>query len=1175
MLVHHGGVLTSDGAAFERCSVASMDTSSGRASGGAVAVDDTLSFHRIDVNSYAFIDSWQSGSVSDNGRAGFRHSPNGFFISVFRHDLWGNVDGNVGLTTGLMIYDARNISSVLAGPIESSGGPYNHTARQIAWREEVPSDPNKFNALAWAPNSSLIATGTTFGRIELWAVAADGSMQLLRASAVGANLFTNGYGFDSRIVADLAFSPDASKIYVASHVLQVWDATDLSNGPMHQKRLFDNTGAYGQQLTSISWGLALSADGSRIAVGQSMGTINWIFDTATIQERAVPIVTWTAHLQTASTASSGSTYVGVVDAEFTPDGSRLISIGRDGKLIVIEFGNGTSATIVSSHQATVGVRTAASDDPSMLVPPPLEAMSLSADGKRLVTIATDAITMHAVDLHYSSPPPPVQGATAGSCTTTSTTTTDTVGNAFTTIMSRRLGTDVATSGGMRVTMSPGGDRVVTGGHGDSMQAWDVTDTRPFASETFTADRASIDYSPDGAYILTGSFLKYDATDLGASPDATPEATLGDDLVEYTNAGGSQTIETVTRPQYTPSGDEIIVGSSLGTLRVLSANDFSILRKANNTGAQLLTGQVATFWSTYDDVRGVINALAISADGTRLAVSERGSLSIWDVTTLTELHRPWDVTHKLDPTWGTMEMPDYLAEGCIDFSPDGTRLVTAEYARGMLRVWDMTTNSSTPLTEFDAAWGWDAGRPRMPKGVRFSADGTRLIGTCENSQVRIFNATNLMTYEDVGTSYTGVEALTVSANRQYVIITGAGFGLEVRDWSWNSIFSDADSGLSSPVMSRDNNRVALNGKLVHIGSTMEPSLSFKSTRFDNCTASTGEAAAIASGGGVATYAGHVAMTDCVLAGCSAESTGEGGRGMGGGVFVAQSTFDVSATEFQANAASMSGSALTYESRPSFTSVSSLTLSTFAGNNAGDSSTVFAPTPITWGCQIGQWSGPTGRMNGDFVGCVNLCAAGSVGVLSNHTDPTCGGSCPIGHYCIAGTGNVSGSPEPCPTGYYMPVIGAAAQASCIPCSPGAHMPTSGASICTPCGIGTYTAVLAAATCDACPVGGFCGQVGAASASQTFEQCPAGTYNPSTGSSSIASCIGCPAGKANPVPGSSSASVCTGCLPGSYAGVVGTDVCTLCAPGTFTSQSGQTACEPCTSGCVQFEISNGSPS
>ena len=86
--------------------------------------------------------------------------------------------------------------------------------------------------------------------------------------------------------------------------------------------------------------------------------------------------------------------------------------------------------------------------------------------------------------------------------------------------------------------------------------------------------------------------------------------------------------------------------------------------------------------------------------------------------------------------------------------------------------------------------------------------------------------------------------------------------------------------------------------------------------------------------------------------------------------------------------------------------------------------------------------------------------------------------------------------------------------------------------------------------------------------FEQCPSGTYNPSTGASDASACIGCAAGKANPIPGSTDASVCLDTLPGSYADSPGTATSLLCPAGSYQTAAGQTACLTCTAGylCVE---------
>ena len=76
-----------------------------------------------------------------------------------------------------------------------------------------------------------------------------------------------------------------------------------------------------------------------------------------------------------------------------------------------------------------------------------------------------------------------------------------------------------------------------------------------------------------------------------------------------------------------------------------------------------------------------------------------------------------------------------------------------------------------------------------------------------------------------------------------------------------------------------------------------------------------------------------------------------------------------------------------------------------------------------CAFGTWAGtpplrvrqgllvPTsngkfaGSLRGPFTGCPNLCSAGYHGFASTfgtqHNEPVCGGQCPDGHYCLAGT------------------------------------------------------------------------------------------------------------------------------------------------------------------------------
>lgn len=85
--------------------------------------------------------------------------------------------------------------------------------------------------------------------------------------------------------------------------------------------------------------------------------------------------------------------------------------------------------------------------------------------------------------------------------------------------------------------------------------------------------------------------------------------------------------------------------------------------------------------------------------------------------------------------------------------------------------------------------------------------------------------------------------------------------------------------------------------------------------------------------------------------------------------------------------------------------------------------------------------------------------------------------------------------------------------------------------------------------CPTGHYC-------TSATPTKCPAGTYNPSTGSVSLEACIPCPKGSFCPL-GSSSPEACP---KGKYSETTGAASCTSCPAGTYNAQTGQTGRSDC---------------
>jgi len=75
---------------------------------------------------------------------------------------------------------------------------------------------------------------------------------------------------------------------------------------------------------------------------------------------------------------------------------------------------------------------------------------------------------------------------------------------------------------------------------------------------------------------------------------------------------------------------------------------------------------------------------------------------------------------------------------------------------------------------------------------------------------------------------------------------------------------------------------------------------------------------------------------------------------------------------------------------------------------------------------------------------------------------------------------------------------------------------------------------------------------------KQCPAGTYNGSTGATSVSSCVKCPAGTYS----AAGASACTNCPAGKYSSSTGSTSCTNCPAGKYSS-AGASACTNCPAG------------
>ena len=219
---------------------------------------------------------------------------------------------------------------------------------------------------------------------------------------------------------------------------------------------------------------------------------------------------------------------------------------------------------------------------------------------------------------------------------------------------------------------------------------------------------------------------------------------------------------------------------------------------------------------------------------------------------------------------------------------------------------------------------------------------------------------------------------------------------------------------------------------------------------------------------------------------------------------------------------------------------------------------------------------------------LCSPGyycSLGAnTSSPTDGLTGGTCPLGHYCVAGS---TLNETPCPIGTFNNQTGITSKAECQGCTPGSYCPRTGLSEPVgPCAPGHFCLTgssvinpINESFGDLCPSGSYCYE-----GTSTPQQCPQGTFLPSPGGYSPLSCIPCSVGVYCESAGqSSNTSLCSPgyyCIEGATTpaptdGITG-DICPEahhcplgshhpfpCPNGTYTNHTGAESCYRCPEG------------
>jgi WD40 repeat protein/class 3 adenylate cyclase/energy-coupling factor transporter ATP-binding protein EcfA2 len=359
----------------------------------------------------------------------------------------------------------------------SGGRVWNMRALQLN-----PSTPPMFTfsrhnddhiyGLTYTPDGARLVTGSLEGSVTVW------------DAASGNKLFTLPENIaEEPYLNDLAISPDGIHPISASSdgKVRIWDISPtgsyewwtvypvtsgrFSSDGKHLTTLFasDRTGI----LTSRSW--ELSSSGAREVFSNTLnsGTMLTAFqanrDLSLLASTGYDMVlkVWEAttgqlvqSFPIRQTASSGGHTQYAIDLKFSPDSTRIVSAGDDGKAIIWEVASGKPLVILSGHHK------------------PVDSVDFSPDGTRIATGSNDG-TARIWDAN--------------------------TGETLQTLSSKNYMV-------MAVLFSPDGKRLLTGGGGDNIaRVWNVQTGQELLSlsgHTGAVDKVA--YSPDGRLIATGS-----------------------------------------------------------------------------------------------------------------------------------------------------------------------------------------------------------------------------------------------------------------------------------------------------------------------------------------------------------------------------------------------------------------------------------------------------------------------------------------------------------------------------------------------------------------------------------------------------------------------------------------------------------------------------------------------
>ena len=604
-----------------------------------------------------------------------------------------------------------------------TAGAHNKTARM--WNAQtgapLPFELKEYQGVVWSaafsPDGKRVVTSCADETARVWN-AETGALLL--------ELKPHRFGVDA-----VAFSPDGKRIATVSGdsmpTVKVWDAE--KGGPA----LLDLKG-----ITSGEGTVAFSPDSKRIITGRSDGTA-----TVVDAQTGETVLELKGHAR--SYGGGAFRYFGVLDASFSPDGMRIVTVGgvgaiggHVGEAIVWDARTGKELLALKGHTARV-MRAAFSPDATQIVTGSgdgtakvwdartgtprvglyghkgvVNSLAFSPDGTRIVTGGDEVWVWEARTrtpvVQLKGVKGIVQSVAFSPDGKRIVTGGDETGGDGARVWDAETGEARVHLKGIKegvdgVAFSPDGTRIVTTGSAGNrppseLKVWDartgeaLLDLTPkgITPEGWRGDqRGCVAFSPDGTRFVTGGIQSEEHE---ADTATVRDTETGKVLFELGHGRGISSLA------YSPDGTLIVTCGGFGMIKVWNARTGKLLPLA-------LKGH-----------KGEVRSVTFSAD----ADSQRivtgggdGSVRVWDAQTGTSL----------------LDLKGYQSPiESVAVSPDGTRIVAVE--RDDLRF--SVRRSDKPRS--DTVRVWDARPGKLPlelkgptdgiKDLAFSPDGTRIV-----------------------------------------------------------------------------------------------------------------------------------------------------------------------------------------------------------------------------------------------------------------------------------------------------------------------------------------------------------------------------------------------------------------------------------------------------------------